>query len=74
MCIRDRYLVEIASKRVRRLISPAVDLLAGIPSIIYGFFGMIIIRPFIAQLTGGLGFGALTAWLDRKSTRLNSSH
>ena len=57
------YLVEIASKRVRRLISPAVDLLAGIPSIIYGFFGMVIIRPFIAQLTGGLGFGALTAWL-----------
>lgn len=56
------YLVEIASKRVRKLISPAVDLLAGIPSIIYGFFGMIIIRPFIAQLTGGLGFGALTAW------------
>ena len=54
------YLVEIASKRVRKLISPAVDLLAGIPSIIYGFFGMIIIRPFIAQLTGGLG--ALTAW------------
>ena len=49
------YLVEIASKRVRKLISPAVDLLAGIPSIIYGFFGMIIIRPFIAQLTGGLG-------------------
>lgn len=56
------YLVEIASKRVRKLISPAVDLLAGIPSIIYGFFGMIVIRPFIAQLTGGLGFGALTAW------------
>lgn len=56
------YLVKIASKRVRKLISPAVDLLAGIPSIIYGFFGMIIIRPFIAQLTGGLGFGALTAW------------
>ena len=56
------YLVEIAGKRVRKLISPAVDLLAGIPSIIYGFFGMIIIRPFIAQVTGGLGFGALTAW------------
>jgi phosphate transport system permease protein len=56
------YLTEIATDRVRALISPAVDLLAGIPSIIYGFFGMIIIRPFIAQLTGGLGFGALTAW------------
>lgn len=56
------YLTEIASKRVRKIISPAVDLLAGIPSIIYGFFGMVIIRPFIAQVTGGLGFGALTAW------------
>ena len=57
------YLTEIASARVRALISPAVDLLAGIPSIIYGFFGMVIIRPFVADLTGGLGFGALTAWL-----------
>ena len=56
------YLVEIASDRVRKLISPAVDLLAGIPSIIYGFFGMVIIRPFVAQISGGLGFGALTAW------------
>ena len=61
-CGYGRVPVEIAGKRVRKLISPAVDLLAGIPSIIYGFFGMIIIRPFIAQLTGGLGFGALTAW------------
>ena len=56
------YLTEIASARVRALISPAVDLLAGIPSIIYGFFGMAVIRPLVAELTGGLGFGALTAW------------
>ncbi len=56
------YLVEIASDRVRKIISPAVDLLAGIPSIIYGFFGMVIIRPFVAQISDGLGFGALTAW------------
>ena len=56
------YLTEIASARVRALISPAVDLLAGIPSIIYGFFGMVIIRPFVAEISGGLGFGALTAW------------
>ena len=57
------YLTEIASARVRAIISPAVDLLAGIPSIIYGFFGMVIIRPFVAEISGGLGFGALTAWL-----------
>ena len=53
---------EIATDRVRALISPAVDLLAGIPSIIYGFFGMVIIRPVVAELTGGMGFGVLTAW------------
>lgn len=56
------YLTEIATDRVRVLISPAVDLLAGIPSIIYGFFGMVIIRPVVAEVTGGMGFGALTAW------------
>ena len=56
------YLTEIASDRTRALISPAVDLLAGIPSIIYGFFGMVIIRPIVANLTDGMGFGAVTAW------------
>ena len=56
------FLAELAPRRLAGLVRPAVELLAGIPSVIYGFFGMIIIRPFIAQLTGGLGFGALTAW------------
>ncbi|MCH3968507.1 MAG: phosphate ABC transporter permease subunit PstC [Atopobiaceae bacterium] len=57
------YLTEIANKRVTGIVSTAVDLLAGIPSVIYGFFGMVMLRPLIAQLSGGLGFGALTAWL-----------
>ena len=57
------YLTEYAhNKKVVAVIEYAAETLSGIPSIIYGFFGMIIIRPFIAQLTGGLGFGALTAW------------
>ena len=57
------YLTEYAAnKRVVAVIEYAAETLSGIPSIIYGFFGMVIIRPFIAQLTGGLGFGALTAW------------
>ncbi len=57
------YLVEIASKRVSRIVSTAVDLLAGVPSVIFGFFGLVMLRPLIADLTGGMGFGALTAWL-----------
>ena len=56
------FLAKMASPKLKTAVSAAVSLLAGIPSIIYGFFGMVIIRPFIAQLTGGLGFGALTAW------------
>ncbi len=52
------YLVEIASKRVRKLISPAVDLLAGIPSIIFGLVGMLL---FVQRL--GLKAGILAGGL-----------
>jgi phosphate transport system permease protein len=57
------FLSEVASKRVRAIVRPAVELLAGIPSVIYGFFGLIVLRPIIADLTGGLGFGLLTGWI-----------
>jgi phosphate transport system permease protein len=55
------FLSEIASPRVRDVIRPAVELLAGVPSVIYGFFGLVVLRPVVAQLTGGLGFGPTTA-------------
>lgn len=57
------FLSEIASPRVRSIVRPAVELLAGIPSVVYGFFGVVMLRPVIADLTGGLGFGPLTAWI-----------
>ena len=57
------FLSEIASPRVRSVVRPAVELLAGIPSVVYGFFGVIMLRPIISDLTGGLGFGPLTAWI-----------
>ncbi len=57
------FLSEIASPRVRSIVRPAVELLAGIPSVIFGFFGLIVVRPIVADLTGGLGFGPLTAWV-----------
>lgn len=41
------FLAEVADHRVARLVRPAVELLAGIPSVIYGFFGMLIIVPAI---------------------------
>lgn len=57
------FLSEIASPRVRAIVRPAVELLAGVPSVVYGFFGVIMLRPIIADLTGGVGFGPVTAWL-----------
>ena len=57
------FLTEIAGKRLVGIVSTAVDLLAGVPSVVYGFFGLVILRPLVAGLTGGLGFGALTVWL-----------
>ncbi len=57
------FLSEIASPRMRSIIRPAVELLAGIPSVIYGFFGLLILRPVVARVSGGLGFGPITGWL-----------
>ena len=44
------YLAEIASKRIRNILKPVIELLAGIPSVVFGFFGLIIIVPLIQQL------------------------
>lgn len=57
------FLSEIASPMMRRIVRPAVEMLAGVPSVVYGFFGLVILRPIVAELTGGMGFGPLTASL-----------
>jgi len=57
------FLSEVASPRVREIVRPAVELLAGIPSVVYGFFGLVLLRPIVADLFGGLGFGLFTVWL-----------
>lgn len=57
------FLSEIASPKMRTLIRPAVELLAGIPSVVYGFFGVVVLAPIISQVAGGVGFGPLTAWI-----------
>lgn len=44
------YMAEIASEKVRRVLKPLIELLAGIPSVVYGFFGLIVIVPEIQQL------------------------
>lgn len=43
------YLAEIASMRVRNILKPVIELLAGIPSVVYGFFGLVVIVPFLQK-------------------------
>lgn len=43
------YLSEIADERVRKILKPVIELLAGIPSVVYGFFGLVIIVPLIQK-------------------------
>ncbi|WP_035657122.1 phosphate ABC transporter permease subunit PstC [Flavobacterium seoulense] len=50
------YLSEIAKKRTRSLLKPLIELLAGIPSVVYGFFGLVVIVPLI-QSTFNLPVG-----------------
>jgi phosphate transport system permease protein len=56
-------LAEIAPHWVREVIRPAVELLAGIPSVVYGLFGMVVLAPLIREigLPYNTGFGLLNA-------------
>lgn len=51
------FLAETANPRLARLVHPAIELLAGIPSVIYGFFGMLVIVPVIRTLFPGKSIG-----------------
>lgn len=52
------FLSEIAPNWIARVIRPAVELLAGIPSVIYGFWGMKVLVPFIRKFFTGLGYNS----------------
>ncbi len=44
------YLAEIASVKVREIVKPIVELLAALPSVVIGFFGMVVVAPFLQNL------------------------
>lgn len=50
------YMAEMADNRVRKILKPIIELLAGIPSVVYGFFGLVVIVPLI-QSTFSLPVG-----------------
>jgi phosphate transport system permease protein len=56
-------LEEFAPRRVAAIARSAIELLAGIPSVVYGFYGLIVLVPIVRSLFGGTGFGVITASL-----------
>ena len=55
------FMSKFCPRRIYKVVKPAIDLLAGIPSVVYGFFGMVVIVPVVSQLFGGSGKSMLTA-------------
>ena len=50
-------------EKIYNVLKPSVELLAGIPSVVYGFFGLVVMVPFIREHIGGTGSSMLTASL-----------
>jgi len=53
------FMTEIVPGKGKRILQPVIELLSGIPSVVYGFIGLTVLVPFISALTGGdsLGYG-----------------
>jgi len=55
------FLSELATERSRRVLKPALEMLAGIPTIVYGYFALVVITPALQSFIPGLsGFNALS--------------
>ena len=54
------YLSEYADQRVRRLVKPVLEILAGVPTVVYGYFALLFVTPLLQRLLPDLaGFNAL---------------
>jgi phosphate transport system permease protein len=55
------YLSEYADSRVRRVLKPVLELLAGVPTVVYGYFALLFVTPLLQQVIPDLGsFNALS--------------
>jgi phosphate transport system permease protein len=56
------YLSEFASPRVREVVKPTLELLSGVPTVVYGFFALLFVTPLLQTFIPGLpGFNVLSA-------------
>ncbi len=57
------FMARFCPQQLYRWLKPAVELLAGVPSVVYGFFGLMVLVPLLRNLFGGTGSSLLTASL-----------
>ena len=55
------FMSKFASRKMVKIMRPAVSLLAGIPSVVYGFFGLVVLVPLVRDWFGGTGSSLMTA-------------
>ena len=56
------YLSEYAPDRIRRLVKPILEVLAGIPTVVYGYFALLFVTPILRNISGDISvFNALSA-------------
>jgi phosphate transport system permease protein len=55
------FMARFCPKQLYKFLKPATELLAGIPSVVYGFFGLVVMVPFVRNTFGGSGSSMLTA-------------
>ncbi len=55
------FMAKYCPKKMYKVLKPATELLAGIPSVVYGFFGLVVIVPLIRLIAGGTGSSILAA-------------
>ena len=53
------FMTEVSPKG-SKILQPAIELLVGIPSVVYGFIGLQVVVPFVRSMFGGTGFGILS--------------
>ena len=55
------FMTEISPTVGKKILQPVIELLVGIPSVVYGFIGLTVIVPFMRSIFGGSGFGIFSA-------------
>ena len=55
------FLARFCPEKIYPVMKAGVELMAGIPSVVYGFFGLVVLVPFVRQFIGGKGYSILTA-------------